>query len=295
MPAERRIIEVLEPGRLPIWIAIGDRLPIGRAGDGLLLTDQRLSRHHCEFWLDADNLAVVDNASSNGTFVNGVRIVAATTLLAGDEVVIGDTRILVDPDRVTVDDAKGELEETVLGSLHRDELKRSVAGGTITIVFSDIVDSTAINTLVGDQTWFALLQRHNELVREITRRQEGTEVRTQGDGFLLTFPSARKAVQFGIEVQSKLAALRSRDSDFTIHIRIGIHTGEVIRDAGEIFGSQVNQAARVAAEGNGDEVVTSRLVYELASPMGDLQFGEPRTVELKGFAGEHAVYPVLWR
>jgi class 3 adenylate cyclase len=295
VPAERRIIEVLEPGRLPIWIAIGDRLPIGRAGDGLLLTDQRLSRHHCEFWLDADTLAVVDNASSNGTFVNGVRIVTATTLLAGDEVVIGDTHILVDPDRVALDSAESGLEETVLGSLPHDDLKRSVAGGTITIVFSDIVDSTALNGVVGDQMWFALLQRHNDLVRESARRHEGTEVRTQGDGFLLTFPSARKAVQFAIAVQSDLAELRTRDPEFMIRIRIGIHTGEVIRDAGEIFGIHVNQAARVAAEGSGDEVVASRLVYELVSPMGGFQFGERRTVELKGFEGEHAIYPVLWR
>jgi class 3 adenylate cyclase len=80
-----------------------------------------------------------------------------------------------------------------------------------------------------------------------------------------------------------------------LHIRIGIHTGEVIHDAGDLFGRHVNLAARVSAQGGPDEIVASQLVVELVSAMGDIEVAEPREVALKGFEGVHRVYPVVWR
>ena len=335
------VVEVREPGRVALRLIVTDRLPIGRDGDGLLLTGDRISRHHCELRVDGDALTASDSGSSNGTFVNGARLgtTERRSLAPGDVVGIGDTIVVVDPPAESDDGATvataGGLHATVIGKVPstqastdahvaerrtpgagadsggtgrgatvqvsgpspsmEDSLRASVVGGTITMVFSDIVDSTGLNGRLGDTEWFRLLSRHNELFRHQAEHYQGVEVKTQGDGFMLTFPSARHALLFGISVQRDLEAERQRDESFVLHVRIGVHTGEVIRDAGDLFGRHVNLAARVAAKATADEIVASALVHDLASPMGDVRFGPVRRVLLKGFEGERSVYPVPWR
>jgi class 3 adenylate cyclase len=324
MTAAGWVVEVREPGRVPLRLVVIDRLPIGRAGEGLLLTGDRISRYHCELRLEADALTVHDTGSSNGTFVNDRRIGDVVRLGAGDRIDVGDTSIVVEPDAAS-DIVDVGLNATVLGVVpgplppgdpdptsalelsaslavvashaadETDDLYASVVGGTITMVFSDIVDSTLLNDRLGDQVWFDWLGRHNDLLRRQVTRYGGTEIKGQGDGFMLTFPSARHAVLFSISVQRDLQRARRDDPEFGVHVRLGVHTGEVIHEAGDIFGRHVNLAARVAAQGAGDEIVVSRLVHELVSSMGDLDFDEPRDAVLKGLPGNHVVYPVRWR
>jgi class 3 adenylate cyclase len=97
-----------------------------------------------------------------------------------------------------------------------------------------------------------------------------------------------------INVQRELDAMARDDEQGSVRIRVGVHTGEVIEEAGDIFGRHVMFAARVAGHANGGEILVSSLVREIASARGDLVFGEPRAVELKGIEGEHLVYPLLW-
>lgn len=175
------------------------------------------------------------------------------------------------------------------------DLRSSVVGGTITILFSDIVDSTALNAKLGDQVWFRLLTRHNDVLRRQLDRYQGTEVKGQGDGFMLTFPSSRHALLFGVSVQRDLERLRIEDPSFFLHVRIGAHTGEVIHDEGDIFGRHVNFAARVTGKAGTDEILVSGLVRDLAMAMGDIVFEAPRFEELKGFDGTSPLYPVQWR
>jgi class 3 adenylate cyclase len=73
-----------------------------------------------------------------------------------------------------------------------------------------------------------------------------------------------------------------------------VHTGEVIAEDGDIFGKHVMLAARVGGLANGGEILVSSLVREIAAARGDLGFGEPRSVALKGIEGEHVVYPLCW-
>jgi class 3 adenylate cyclase len=166
--------------------------------------------------------------------------------------------------------------------------------GTITIVFSDIESSTERATAMGDTNWMRLLNTHNEIIRRNVKKGGGREVKNQGDGFMLTFPGARRALQAMIAVQRELAEMAQTDAEGAVRIRIGVHTGEVIAEGGDIFGRHVMMAARVAGHAHGGEILVSALVREIASARGDLEFGEPRTVDLKGIEGEHRVYPVLW-
>jgi class 3 adenylate cyclase len=160
------------------------------------------------------------------------------------------------------------------------------------MAFTDIVGSTALNGRLGDRVWFDLLKRHDDLVRAHVVANGGTEVKGQGDGFLLTFASARRALCFATDLQAAMAAWRESEGA-PIHVRIGVHTGEVIRVNGDLFGRHVNYAARVAALADADQILASQLVHELAAPMGDFRFGPPMSVELKGFDGSQVVHAVV--
>ena len=292
MSAPAFVVDVTAPGRLPLRLVIRDRLPVGRMGEGLILEDERCSRTHCELWIEGQALVVEDRASTNGTFVNGVRIAAPTALGPGDVILVGSTTIVVEPDSLPgPPKAPGGTPAPAQTADVLDALRASVIGGTVTIVFSDIVDSTAIGAGLGDRAWFSLLERHDEIARGLLVDHSGTEVKHQGDGFMLTFPSARLGVLFAVALQGALEAERAVNEQFPLHVRVGVHTGEVIRVDGDLFGRHVNLAARVASQAASDEVLVSRLVHELASAMGDLRFGAPREVVLKGFGETFLLFP----
>ncbi|MCC5954426.1 MAG: adenylate/guanylate cyclase domain-containing protein [Acidimicrobiia bacterium] len=292
---ERHMVEVREPGRLPVRLLIEDRLPFGRACEGYLLTDTKASRAHLELRPLSTGLEVRDLGSSNGTRVNGATVTAPVPLGPGDRIEVGDTRIVVAP-TLTADEDADAIERAVDATVvvKRDELQAALVGSTITIVFSDIVDSTALNDLLGDRAWVQLLARHDSILRAQLDRYEGREVKGQGDGFLMTFPSARHGLVFAIAVQRELDAVRSGTHDFPVRVRMGVHTGEVVHQGGDLFGRHVNLAARVAALGGADEVLVSQLAYDLAAPMGDLVWDPHRVEDLKGI-GSQSVHPLRWR
>jgi len=166
--------------------------------------------------------------------------------------------------------------------------------GTLTIVFSDIEGSTRRAEQLGDEAWMELLSFHNRLVRRQVERAGGYEVKSQGDGFMLAFPSARAAVTCSIEVMRALEVhARSRPND-ALRVRIGMHTGEAIEQDGDLFGKPVILAARIANQAVGGEILVSSLVREIVESRGDLTFGASREVALKGLAGRHLLHPVLW-
>jgi class 3 adenylate cyclase len=164
----------------------------------------------------------------------------------------------------------------------------------VTILFSDIEGSTAKTEELGDQRWMEVLHEHNAIVREQLAEHKGFEVKNEGDGFMLAFQSARKALQCAIETQ-KAFARRAESSDVPISVRMGVHTGEMIKEGDDFFGKHVNLAARIAGQATGGEILASSLLKELTSSGGDIEFGEPRAVELKGLSGVQEMFPVTWQ
>lgn len=166
--------------------------------------------------------------------------------------------------------------------------------GTVTIVFSDIESSTERNVELGDQVWFDVLGTHNRIVADRVIEYGGTIIKNQGDGFMLSFPGARKALDCMMAVQRDLMTHSSANPDRAVRIRIGMHTGEVLADAdGDLFGQHVVVAARVANLADGGEILVSSLSKEIIVSRGDIVFGEPRSVHLKGI-GDAIVYPMDW-
>ena len=180
-------LEVHAPGCEVLEVEVATLLLVGRAADGLVLVDERCSRLHCRFEAAPSGLVVEDLDSTNGTYLDGTTVVGPTRLRTGDVVVVGSTRIVVADDGAPVAAAprSAELDATV------GRLRASVVGGTVTVAFTDIVDSTAIGAAIGDREWFALLGRHDHITRDLLPQYSGTEIKHQGDGFMLAFPSAR--------------------------------------------------------------------------------------------------------
>jgi class 3 adenylate cyclase len=176
----------------------------------------------------------------------------------------------------------------------RPDLSGAAApNGTVTVLFTDIEGSTELTERLGDRMWMELLREHNAIVREQLATHSGFEVKSQGDGFMLAFSSARDAVQCAIGIQR---ALTDRDPNGNeLRVRIGLHTGEPIREADDFYGKAVNLAARIAAQARGSEILVSSLVRELTESSGEFSFSAPTDVELKGLSGVHRLSAVRWR
>ena len=176
--------------------------------------------------------------------------------------------------------------------VEQPDLTETVAeDGTITIAFSDIERSTDFAVRLGDRKWFELLRWHDRVVTDCTAQQGGRVVKSLGDGHMLAFSSASRALHGSIEILQSLQDVHDGEQ---LRVRIGLHTGEVLRHADDFFGNAVNKAARVAAAADGNEILVSSLVHELTRSLGTFQFGEPRSVQLKGLPGEHRLYPLVW-
>jgi class 3 adenylate cyclase len=167
--------------------------------------------------------------------------------------------------------------------------------GTLTIMVSDIVGSTQMAERLGDQSWLDVLQEHNAIVRRQVGDHGGTEVKAQGDGFLVVFPSARRAVLAAIAIQREMARYDHDHLDGDpVAVRVGLHTGEVVAVEGDVFGQNVVVASRIAAISEPGEIFVSGLTHDLTSSASDLGFEPGKDVDLKGMSTPWRVHRVIW-
>ena len=166
--------------------------------------------------------------------------------------------------------------------------------GTVTILFSDIVGSTEMTQRLGDRGAQEVLRAHNIIVREQVAAFGGYEVKSLGDGFMLAFSSARHAVECAVAVQQALTKYNKEQVQEPIEVRIGLHTGEPIKEADDFYGQSVITASRIASQAQGGEILVSSMVKELIESAGYIRIGDGREVELKGLRGSNQVYQVLW-
>ena len=151
-----------------------------------------------------------------------------------------------------------------------------------TVLFTDIVDSTATLARMGDTAWRRLVLAHNDLLRAEIDRFRGREVSTTGDGFLALFDGAARAVRCA-------AAMGDAVRNLGLEIRAGLHTGEVTLAGGTARGVAVHVAARVAALAGPHEVLVSATTHDSADGSG-LEFTDRGSHELKGLKGPRAVF-----
>ena len=151
-----------------------------------------------------------------------------------------------------------------------------------TILFTDIVGSTAMLETVGDAAWRRLVLDHNDRIRVEIDTFRGREMATTGDGFLAIFDGAARAVRCA-------AAIEGAVVDLGIRVRAGLHTGEVEVVGGQARGVAVHAAARVAALADAGEVLVSGTTRDLLDGSG-LRFESRGSVALKGLSGERPIF-----
>jgi class 3 adenylate cyclase len=151
-----------------------------------------------------------------------------------------------------------------------------------TVLFTDIVDSTARAAELGDRQWRQLLDRHDQISRAEVTRWHGNLVKTTGDGFLATFDAPTRALRCAFGLQEALAPLG-------LEIRAAIHTGEIEVREGDVGGIGVHIASRALAEAGGHEIIVTRTVRDLATGT-DLDFRPRGSVGLRGVPGEWELF-----
>ncbi len=212
------------------------------------------------------------------TYNDGVRDLAGRIAGARYQELDGDA---VYPFLGDMDAVVDEIERFLTGAPRPVVPDRTLA----TVLFTDIVGSTQEAARLGDRRWNDVLDAHHRAVRAVIDRYGGVEVDTAGDGFLVTFGGPERAVR---------AALATRDAVRAagVHIRAGLHTGELIRSADDVSGLAVHIAARVVALAGTDEVLVTRTVKDLA--LGStLVFDDAGVHRLKGVPEEWQLFRVL--
>lgn len=181
----------------------------------------------------------------------------------------------------------GDLVTSVLDD-HAQLSSAAGSEGTMTLVFTDIVDSTVLAESLGDRVWAEIVRSHEATIRRITASEGGIVVKVLGDGAMLAFVSARAALRAAVEIQRAF-------TKSNVSLRIGIHTGEVVRTSDDLFGLTVNKAARIAATAGGGEIIASSTTRDLVGSMPEIHNEDAKVVALKGMAGNHPVVSIGWR
>ncbi|MGH7313296.1 MAG: adenylate/guanylate cyclase domain-containing protein, partial [Candidatus Rokuibacteriota bacterium] len=166
-------------------------------------------------------------------------------------------------------------------------------GATVTIAFSDIRGFTEYTDQYGDEAAYRLLQQHNGAVRNQVDLFGGHVVKTQGDSFMVAFPTARSAIQCAVAIQRALASAQT-GAGTRIALGIGINTGEPIQEGGDFFGGPVNLAARICASAGPGQIFVSETTRYVTGRIEAVEFLDRGLHDLKGFQEPQRLYEVRW-
>jgi class 3 adenylate cyclase len=164
----------------------------------------------------------------------------------------------------------------------------------VTLLFTDIVGSTALLERVGDHAWLEVLRRHYALVRGHVARHGGAVIHVLGDGFMIGFDEASAAVDCAVAIQRSLVVPDAL-LDAPLRVRMGIHSGPVIREPTDVHGRTVVLAARIGAHADAEEILVSEAVASSIMASGRRRLARRGQVALKGLRGRHSIYSVQWR
>jgi class 3 adenylate cyclase len=195
--------------------------------------------------------------------------------------------------------ALGELLGTETAASPRGAAEERVSpSGVRTILFTDIVEHTAMMGRLGDKAGRDVLREHEELTRNVLRTHGGDEIKTMGDGFMASFSSPTGAVECAIALQRAFEELHhgpgADPGKEPIHVRIGLNAGEPIEEGGDLFGATVIMASRIAAHAKSGEILASDVVRGLCSGKGFL-FADRGENVLRGFEDAVRLYEINWR
>jgi class 3 adenylate cyclase len=194
-----------------------------------------------------------------------------------------------------------ELAEGLLGAAEVNTAGAALLPGSASdrdpgiraVLFTDIVDSTALTQSLGDAAAMAMLDLHNRVVRNALKESGGREVKHTGDGIMASFFSPASAVKCAIQVQSDLVKHEQNQAQHRIKVRIGAAAGEPVEQHDDLFGCTVQLAARLCEHASPEQILVSNAIAELCLGKG-FSFQDIGEVALKGFDHPVRAHGVAW-
>jgi len=166
--------------------------------------------------------------------------------------------------------------------------------GFRTILFTDLVGHTEMMRRLGDEKGREVLREHERITRDLLKEHGGAEVKTMGDGFMASFASVTKAMDCAIALQRAFAQRAAAHEGEPLHVRVGLNAGEPIEEDGDLFGSTVIMASRIAAAAGAGEILIPEPLRHLLTGKSYVYANRGETI-LKGFEDAVRLYEVLWR
>ena len=162
------------------------------------------------------------------------------------------------------------------------------------VMFTDMKDSTAITTQLGDAEALFHFRTHNAISRDLLKEHNGREIQHTGDGFMVSFTSATNAVNCAVAMQRAFADHNRQHPDTPINVRIGMCAGEPVEEDHRLFGSTVQLTARICATCQPDRILVAPVIRDLC--MGkQFSFVDKGEEVFKGFAEPQRLFEVVWQ
>ena len=161
--------------------------------------------------------------------------------------------------------------------------------GFASIMFTDIVNSSRLASVMGDRLWSSEVSRHFSTLRKSIEESHGQFVKSLGDGTMSSFAEPAQALH---AAQAIMKATENSDGP-AIALRIGVHTGNVVQTNDDFFGTVVNKAARIAALAAPGEIRVSDATREMVGKVRQYRFADTVSVKLAGLEGEHIVHRLV--
>lgn len=163
-----------------------------------------------------------------------------------------------------------------------------------TIMFTDMKDSTALTSRLGDKRALELFRTHNAITRRALDQNNGREIQHTGDGFMVSFSSASNSLECAIAIQKSFASHNQNNPDAAINIRIGICAGEPVEEDNRLFGSTVQLTSRICDKAEPDQILTASVVRDLCLGK-QFPFVDQGETTFKGFDQPMRIFEVQWQ
>ena len=172
--------------------------------------------------------------------------------------------------------------------------KRTSPDGMLTVAFTDIEASTEMMESLGEARWMEVIFIHNRMVRDCVRQHGGDVIKSQGDGFMITFSSTSAALDWAVALQRVLARHNSGQPIAPLHVRVGMHTGNIFQADEDFLGKAVVLAARITGRARGGEILVSAASRDYTEHLGRWTYGRPMELRLKGLSRVERVFSLDW-
>ena len=165
--------------------------------------------------------------------------------------------------------------------------------GPITVMFTDMVGSTALTQTRGDAVAQKVVHAHNNIVRDSLTLFNGKEIKHTGDGIMASFSNTSNGVEAGAHIQMKVAAHNQDSPELPLHIKIGINAGEPIAEDDDLFGTTIQLTARIVDKAQSEQVFVSETVHGICAGK-EFRFANRGPHAMKGFKEEVTLYELIW-